>query len=145
MKRVVRHTQSDIVNEKYSKNKHFIELLPSTFFYGAIQKNKYNYINIKTTRPISLTFVSISFLSILVCSFLLFCILSNKLNSISCGIWLSFKSTHLELFCKINIQVSSKGYGQECFLPRVWSRGPPCNFTEQLFFLHSCAWLLPII
>ena len=23
----------------------------------------------------------------------------------------------------------------------LWSKGPSCNFTEQLFFLHSCDWL----
>ena len=54
----------------------------------------------------------------------------NKLNSISCGIYLSFRSRHLELFCKIIIQVFFTGI----FLG-LWSRGPSCNFTEQLFFL----------
>ena len=38
----------------------------------------------------------ISFLSILVCSSFLFCISSNKLDSISCDICISFKSRHLE-------------------------------------------------
>ena len=47
--------------------------------------------------------------------------------TISCGIYLSFKSRHLELFCKIIIQLFSTGI----FLG-LWSRGPPCNFTEQL-------------
>ena len=69
-----------------------------------------------------------------------FCISSNKLNSISCEISLSFKSCHLELFCKIIIQLSSTGI----FLG-LWSRGLPCNFTEELFFLYNCEWLLPII
>ena len=59
-------------------------------------------------------------------------------NIISCGICVSFKSRHVELFCKIIIQLFSTGI----FLA-LWSRGPPCNFTEQLFFLHEC--LLPII
>ena len=95
----------------------------------------------KKTRPISLTFVSnfLSF-SFRVFTFIMFCILSNRLNSISCNICLSFESRHLETFYKIIIQLSSTG----AFLG-LWSRSPPCNFTDQLFFLHSCAWLLPII
>ena len=117
-----------MANEKYSKNKHFIKLLPSFFFYGAKQKSKYNYINIKTTRPISLTFVP-NFLSFYSREFIfiVFCILSNKLNSISCGICLSFKSRHLELFYEIIIQLSSTGI-------YLGSRGLPYNLTEQSFF-----------
>ena len=72
--------------------------------------------------------------------FFVFCISSNKMNSISCGICLSFKSSQLELFCKIIIQLSST----DIFLG-LWSRGSPCNFTEQLFFLRSFEWLLPIL
>ena len=72
--------------------------------------------------------------------FFVFCVSSNKLNSISCGICLSFKSRHLELFWKIFIQLFSTG-----ILLGLWSRGPPCNFTEQLLFLHNCEWLLQII
>ena len=88
-----------------------------------------------------LLFFQISFLSIFVCSsFLVFYISSNKLNSISCDICLSFKSRHLQLFCKIIIQLNSIGI----FL-RLWLRGPPSNFIEQLVFLHNCEWLLPII
>ena len=130
-----------MANEKYSKIKHFFYLLPCTFFYGARQKSKYNYINIKTSRSISLTFVSNfrSFDSHLFI-FIAFCMLSNKLNRTSCGIYLSFKSRHLELFCKVIIQLSSTG-----IYLGLWSRDPPCNFPEQLFFLQSCAWLLPII
>ena len=80
----------------------------------------------------------ISLLSILVCSSLLcFVFRLTKQNSISCCICLSLKTRHLELFYKIIIQLFSIGI----FLG-LWSRGPPCNFTEQLFFLHSCAWLL---
>ena len=111
------------------------------FYYGARQKSKYNYIHIKTTHPVSLTFFS-NFLSFdsRVFIFPVFYISSNKLNSISCGICLSFKSRHLELFCKIIIPLSSTGIFLE-----LWSRGQPCNFTEQLFFLHSCEWLLLII
>ena len=121
--------------------RHIKKMLTSTLFYGARQKSKYSNINIKTTRLISLTFVS-NFLSFdsRVFIFIVFCISSNKLNSISCGICLSFKSRHLELFCKIIIQLTSTG-----IYLGLWSRGRPCNFTEQLFFLHSCAWLLPII
>ena len=61
--------------------------------------------------------------------FFVFCISSNKLNSISCGICLSFKSRHLELFYKIIIHLSPAGI----FLG-LWSRVPPCNFSERLFF-----------
>ena len=138
-----KNRNSQTANEKYSKNKNFY--LTSTIccllFYCAKQKSKYNYINIKTTRPISLTFVS-NFLSFDSCVFIfiMFCISSNKLNSILCGIYLSFKSGHLELFCKIIIQLSFTG-----IYLGLWSKGSPCNFTEQLFFFHSCAWLLTII
>ena len=111
------------------------------FYYDARQKSKYNYINIKTTRPVSLTFFS-NFLSFYsrVLIFFVFSISSSKLNSISCDIFLLFKRRHLELFCKTIIQLSSIGI----FLG-LWSRGPPCNFTEQLCFLRSCEWLLLII
>ena len=69
--------------------------------------------------------------------FFVFCVSSTiSQNSISCGICLSFKTRHLELFCKIIIQLFSTGI----FLG-LWSRGSPCNFTEQLLFLHSCEWL----
>ena len=74
--------------------------------------------------------------------FFVFCISSNncnKLNSISCGICLSFKSRHLELFCQIIIHLSSTGI----FLG-LRSKGPP-YFTEHVFFLHSCKWLLRIV
>ena len=105
------------------------------------KKSKYNYINIKTTDPISLTFFP-NFLSFdsRVFIFFVYCVSSNKLKIISCGICLTFKSRHLELFCKIVIQLSSTSI----FLGS-WSRSPPCIFTEALFFLHSCEWLLPII
>ena len=125
--------QSNITNEKYCKNKHFIWLLPSTFFYSARQKSKNNYINIKI--KIYLTFVSnLLCFGSRVFIFIVFWISSNKLSSISRGICWSFKSRHLKLFCKIIIQLFSPGI----FLG-LWSRGPPHNFTEQLFFLHSCA------
>ena len=149
-----------------------------------------NYINIKTTYPISLTFFS-SFLSsdFRVFIFCVFCISSNKrsshrkcsvkkgalrnfakftwkhpcqslflimlqaytffiehlrttasvTNGISSGICLPFKSRHVELFCKIVIQLFSTGI----FLGFL-SRGSPCNFTEQLVFLHRFECLLPI-
>ena len=109
-----------------------------------VQKSKQNYMNIKTTSPIFLTFFfNFLFFYSRVFIFFVFCISSSnckKLNSISCGICLSFKSKHLEVFCKIFIELFSTGI----FLG-LWSRGSPCNFTEQLFFLHSCEWLLPII
>ena len=87
-------------------------------------------------RSISLTFVS-NFLSFdsRVLIFIVLFISSNKLNSISCGICLSFKSKHLELFCKIIIQLSFTG-----IYVGFWSRDPPCDFRGQLLFLHSCAW-----
>ena len=65
----------------------------------AYKKNEM-YINIKTTHPISLKFFSI---------FFVLCISSNKLNSISRGTCLSFRRSHLQLFCKIVIQLSSIG------------------------------------
>ena len=111
------------------------------FYYDARLKSKYKYINIKTTHPVSFTSFS-NFLSFDSRVFIFFAlnISSNKLKSISRGICLSFKGRNLELFRKIITQLSSTGI----FL-RLWSRGPPCNFTEQLFFLHSCEWLLLII
>ena len=98
----------------------------------------------QTIHPISLIFFS-NFLSFdfHVFIFFVFCISSsnsNKLNSISCGICLSFKSRHLVVFCKIIIQLFPTG-----IFVGLWLRGPPCNFTEELFFLHSCKWQLPII
>ena len=105
------------------------------------ENSKYNYINIKKTHSISLTVFS-NFLSFNSCVFIffVFCVLSNKLNCTTCSICLSFKTKHLELFCKIIIQLSSTGI----FLG-LWSRRPPCNFTVQLFFLPGCEWLLTII
>ena len=81
-----------------------VQVNTSTFFYSARQKSKYNYINIQTTHLISVTFFS-NFLSFdsRVFIFFVFCILSNKLNSIFCHICLSYKSRHLELSCKIII------------------------------------------
>ena len=98
----------------------------------------------QTIHPISLIFFS-NFLSFdfHVFIFFVFCISSsnsNKLNSISCGICLSFKSRHLVVFCKIIIQLFPTG-----IFVGLWLRGPPCNFTEELLFLHSCKWQLPII
>ena len=75
-----------------------------------------------------LLFFRISFLSILVCSSFL-CFVFRQLSSISCGICLSFKSRHLELSCKIFIQLSST-----VIFVELWSRGPPYYFAEQLFF-----------
>ena len=111
------------------------------FTFGARQKSKYNYINIKTTRPDSHAFVC-NFLSFdsRVFIFIVVSILCNKLNSVSSGICLSFKSRHWELFCKIIIQLSSTGIYQG-----LWLRGAPCSFTEHLFFFYSSAWLLSII
>ena len=118
---------------------HFISTI-----YGAQQKSKYNHVNIKKNSPYFSYFFS-NFLSFdsRVFIFFMFCISSNKLNIISCGICLSFKSRHLELLFRIIVhitQLSSIGI----FLG-LWSRGLPCNFTEQLFFFHNCEWLLLII
>ena len=95
------------------------------------RKANTTYINIKTTHPISLTFFS-NFLSFdsRVFFFFVFCISSNKLNRISCGIFLSFRSKHSELFCKIIIQLSSSGI----FLG-LWSKGPPCMQLYRSIFL----------
>ena len=66
----------------------------------------------------------------------------NKLNSISCGICSSFKSRHFELFCKITIQLFSTGI----FLGlRSRQEVHLATLQEQLFFLDSHEWLLPII
>ena len=114
------------------------------FYYYLPAVEKYlekRLININTIHPIALTSFSNFFsFNSRVFIFFVFCISSNKLSSISCGICLSFKSSHLELFCKIIIKLSSTGI----FLG-LWSRSSPCNFTEQLFFLRSFEWLLPII
>ena len=66
----------------------------------------------------------------------MFCISSDNLNSISCGICLSVKSRHLKLFSKMIIELSSIGI----FLG-LWLTAPPCNFTKELFsctVLHGC-------
>ena len=127
---------SDIENETCSKNNisfNFYHRPTSTM----VDRKANNYTNIKITHPISLTFFS-KFLSFdsRVFFFFVFCISSsrcNKLNSISCGICLSFKNRHLELSCEIIIQL----FSTSIFLG-LWSRGPPWNFIEQPFFLHSC-------
>ena len=83
---------------------HFIKVLklpPSTYFYGAREKSKY--------QNNSVTIFSLPFSDSGVFNFFMFCISSIKLNCISCDICLSFKSRHLELFCKIIIQLSSTG------------------------------------
>ena len=85
---------------------------------------------IETTNPFLLPFFKFPFFRFSCIYLFVFFILSNKLNSISCGICLSFKRRHLELFWKIIIQLSSTGI----FLG-LWSRCPPFNFTEQVFFL----------
>ena len=99
---------SQTANEKYSKNKDFIYLLPSTFFYGVRWKSKYNYINIKTTHPISFTFSQIPF----------------------------FQFSCVHLFCVLYF-VNWTVYSTGIFVG-LSSWGPPCNFAEWLFFLHSC-------
>ena len=135
----VRHSKSTVFQKQTFHLTSTIFLRSSTF--GARQKSKYSYINLKLTLSISHTFIY-NFLSFdsRMFIFIVFCILCNKLNSASCGICLSFKSRHWELYCEIIIQLSSTGIYLE-----LWLRGSPCNFTEHLFFLHSSAWLLPII
>ena len=112
------------------------------FYYDARQKSKYNHINIKTTHPVSLTFFS-SFLSFdsHVFIFFVFSILSSKLNSISCGICLSFKSRHLELFCILNYYSGIL----HRYLSRVMVKRFTLQFYRTTFFLSSCEWLLLII
>ena len=79
-------------------------------FFSTVLDRKANYVNIETTHSIDLTsfFNFLSFNFRVFMSFV-FCISSNKRNSISCGICLSFKSRHLELFCKIIVHLSSTG------------------------------------
>ena len=86
-------------------------------FFHLSSSTAFNYISIKTTH--SLTFFSnvLSFDS-RVFNFFVFCILSNKLDNILCGICVSFKSRNLKFIFKTIIQVSSTGI----FLG-LWSRG----------------------
>ena len=104
-------------------------LLPFTGCRKCLEKC---LINIKTSHPNALTSFSffVSFNSCVFISFV-FCISPNKMNSILCDVCLSFKGSHLELFCKIIIQLFST-----CIFLGLWSRGPPCNFIELIF---SCA------
>ena len=92
--------QSDIAKTNILFNLHHLP-----FFCGDRQKSNYNYISIKTTNPI-----------FQISSFFVF----RQLNSLSCGICLSFKSRHLELFCQLlfsyPLQVFFQGYGQEVHL-----------------------------
>ena len=120
---------------------HFIKVVAVRHSKQKVfQKSGYNYINIKTIHAFSLHFFSsFLFFNSRVFIFFMSCISTSKLNSISCRICLSFKSKHLGWFCKAIIQLSSTGI----FLG-LWSRSSPCNFREQLFFLRSCEWLLPI-
>ena len=123
-----------MANEKYSRNKHFILLRVSINFCGTRQKSKHKYIKTNILKQLTLFLLlslQISSLSVFVFSTFSFFIFSNncsKLNSISCDICWSFKSSHLELFCKITIQLFSTG-----ILLGLWSRSPPCNFTENYF------------
>ena len=126
----------------------------------TITKFKSKYVNIKTIHPIFLTFFSY-FLS-----------LDSRIFIFSVY-GLSFKSRHLELFCKTAVwqnitkivlffyvkldlfSVQFIKYEQFTNLLKMkcstgiflglWTKGPTCNFTEQLFFLQNCEWLLPII
>ena len=103
----------------------------------------YNYYN---NSPDFSYFFS-NFLSFDSCVFIffVFCISSsngNKLNSISCGICLSFKSRHLELFCKINIQLFSigifLGYDQEVHLATLQNNYFSCISVNGCFQSFTC-------
>lgn len=72
--------------------------------------------------------------------FFVFCISNQKLNSMSGYTCLSFTSRHLELLCKNVIQLSYKR-----IILDLWLKVPSCNFTEQIIFLYSCEWTVPII
>ena len=113
----------------------------------SVRHNKWKifqkHINITTTHPISVTFFS-NFLSFDCRVFIIFvfCISSNncnKLNSISRGICVSFKSSYLELFCKIIIYYLA-------ILQRNFSRVMVKSSTVQLYrtiiFLVQL-WMVP--
>ena len=57
----------------------------STYFYCARQKSKHNYISIKKTHPISLTFFSSKFL-LFILVFHLLCVSNNKCSHRRCSI-----------------------------------------------------------
>ena len=107
--------QSDI-----AKTNILFNLYHLPFFCGDRRKSNYNYISIKTTNPIFLTFFS---------NFLFFCISSTE----QFIVWHLFiiQKQAFRVVLSIIIQLSSASI----FLG-LWSRGPPCNFTEQLF-LHN--------
>ena len=105
-------------------------------------ESKYNYANVKTIHPISLTFFSslLSFDS-RVFIFFVFSISSNnckKLNSISCGICLSCKSNQLEFFCKIFIQQFFTGICLEVHLGPPWQEVHLYTFTTLENICFSC-------
>ena len=66
---------------------------------------------------------------------LVVCISSNKVSSVSCGIGLSFKSRHLELFCNIVIQLSPPRvfYGQEIHLATIQNNESSCPAVNCCF------------
>ena len=115
--------QSDIANEKYSKNKHFINfyhLLSSTVLDRKANSTKemlkqfpnYSYFCFK------FPYFRFSFVY-------LYCVIYFIKQSEQYLVW-QVKSRHLELFCKVIMQISSTGI----FLGSL-SRGPSRNVTEQ--------------
>ena len=107
--------QSDIANEKYSKNKHFINfyhLLSSTVLEMLKQFPNYSYFCFK------FPYFRFSFVY-------LYCVIYFIKQSEQYLVW-QVKSRRLELFCKVIMQISSTGI----FLGSL-SRGPSRNVTEQ--------------
>ena len=115
-----RHSKWNVFQKQTFQSTSTIYLLLRCSTEKQIQPYEYQ----KKLTLFLLLFSQISFLfDSRVFNFFVFFISPNKLNCISRGICLSFTGIFLGL----------------------WLRGSPCNFTEQLFFLHSYEWLLPII
>ena len=119
LKQIKDHIITRVNGRKYMKVPDY------TFFYDSRHKSKYNYINVKQHTLFLLIFSKFPLSRFFILS------TSNNLYSISFCICLSFKSRHLELFCKINIQLSSTGiflglwsalqlYRIIIFLARLW-------------------------
>ena len=131
-------------NKKQIKSLSFITrfkievLLPFTGWRKVLGKMSDKYQN--NSPHCSYFFLNFVSFNSRVFIFFVCCISSNKMNSISCGIRLSFKSSQLEQFCNFIIQLSFT----DIFLG-LWLRGSPCNFTEQLSFLSCFEWLLPVL
>ena len=132
----------------------------------VIMKYKYNYINIKTTHNY-LTFSS-NFLSFDSCALIFLCfyfvwqtakyLVSHLLGYSEAGIE-SCSVKHIKnsvnFFYKMGFSFPCSLLNKNAYkllkmksstdiLLELWSKGRFCSFTDQLFFLYICEWLLPI-